>query len=180
MTALHLGSPPQHLGRTWPVIRGPWPPHRHDGAVHDECVASELTGVLHRPDEPVTGDHGPGVGEHGDRRVHPPQRGTAEIQCLVEHATRISQHPPTPPQVPGQTGESFSRAEPDQHQSHRGCGVAFLHLDQVLLTGQSMPVPHQHEEVDTLEVPQIDSRTAAGVGHGDAAEGDGHRLVPRH
>ncbi len=58
--------------------------------------------------------------------------------------------------------------------------MVLLHLDQVLLTGQSMPVPHQHDDMDTAERPEIDIGIVPDVRHGDAAQRDLHRLVPRH
>jgi hypothetical protein len=62
--------------------------------------------------------------------------------------------------VAGDRGQRRRRAEADQDQAGLGAGAAgglgggaggVVHLDQVLLAGQSMPVPQQHQDLRAAE-----------------------------
>jgi hypothetical protein len=53
--------------------------------------------------------------------------------------------------VPGEPGEPIGGAEPDEQQTDRRVGAGLGHLDQVLLAGQSMPVPQQHHDLHVAQ-----------------------------
>jgi hypothetical protein len=58
-----------------------------------------------------------------------------------------------------------------------------MHLDQVLLAGQSMPVPQQYEDVDAADAAQADGLPVRGADEVEAGDVDrdgfcmGHRYV---
>ncbi len=49
----------------------------------------------------------------------------------------------------GQGGKPVGRTEADKHEFDRGVVVLLVHLNQVLLARQSMPVSHEHHDMDT-------------------------------
>jgi len=51
--------------------------------------------------------------------------------------------------------QPLGRAESEKDEAHGGVLTLFVHLDQVLLAGQSMPVPHQHQDMDAVEAAQV-------------------------
>jgi hypothetical protein len=51
-----------------------------------------------------------------------------------------------------------------------------VHLDQVLLTGQSMPVPHQHQDVHTGKLRERHRLAAVSIGELNASQIDGNVL----
>lgn len=53
--------------------------------------------------------------------------------------------------MPGEPGEPIGGAEPDEQQTDRRVGAGLGHLDQVLLAGQSMPVPQQHHDLHVAQ-----------------------------
>lgn len=72
-------------------------------------------------------------------------------------------------QVVGQRVQRFRRAEPDGHQGNPA-GKALLHLDQVLLTGQSIPVPDEAQDGHTVELAQLHPPTGPSVDESDAGQ----------
>jgi hypothetical protein len=64
-----------------------------------------------------------------------------------------------PAEVAGDRGQRRWRAEAHQDQAGPGASAAgdlggsggVVHLDQVLLAGQSMPVPQQHQDLHTAK-----------------------------
>jgi hypothetical protein len=142
----------------------------HDPSVHDDGVTAELAGVLGRPGRAPTTHAGTGVDEHGARRVHPPQRCAADTQGLVDPPFGVHENEPRPTQVPGHSGEPVGWAEPEQHETHRRVAVLLVHLDQVLLTGQSMPVSEQHHDVHPAQRPEVTGVSARRVGDDEPAQ----------
>jgi len=49
----------------------------------------------------------------------------------------------------GQGGKPVGRTEADKHEFDRGVVVLLVHLNQVLLARQSMPVTHEHHDMYT-------------------------------
>ncbi len=101
---------------------------------------------------PGAAEGGAGVDSDCGRAVHPPQRRPADAETGVQLTLRIGKDRPPPPHRACDHREpAVIWAEPDQDEPDAaGVGspvVLRLHLDQVLLAGQSMPVAHEHHEL---------------------------------
>jgi hypothetical protein len=150
------------------VVRGGGSPESDHSGVGNEGVASELSGVLHRGAQPAALPDEPGVHGEGAGRVHLPRRGTGQAEEPVEPPLGIGQYCRSELEIIGQCRHRRSGGEPDDDQG--GCaGEVVLHLDQVLLAGQSMAVPDERDDPHPGPAGQIDGPVGAGVGEDDAS-----------
>lgn len=123
-TIIGAGGPPQ----------GSDHPGNHDG------VRAELAGIFLRAVQLLVAEYGAGVDSEGSRVVGPPPRGAADTEAAVQSTVGIGEDRPGPAEMPGDSGEPVGEAEADCDQTNLWVMMGLLHLDQVLLAWQSMPV----------------------------------------
>jgi hypothetical protein len=80
--------------------------------------------------------------------------------------------------VPGEGGEPVGRAEADQDQPGPRVVMGLVHLDQVLLAGQSMPVAQQHQDLHAADLTKDDRLPGGRFGEPQVGDidMDGFRL----
>jgi hypothetical protein len=66
--------------------------------------------------------------------------------------------------VAGERRESLRRAETNQDQPDAGVVAGLVHLDQVLLAGQSMPVAQQYQDLHAADLTEGDGLPAGRFG----------------
>lgn len=76
--------------------------------------------------------------------------------------------------------EPLGWAEPDQYEFDRKVVVLLVHLDQVLLTGNSMPVSHQHHDVHAPQIADVARGSVRCVDNGEPAQGYVDVFTRRH
>src|SRR5664280_329279 len=122
-----------------------------------------------RRSRPPTSAAGPATGGRKSpsmstnrRRTTPPQHDQRTARAVQPERAKardpVWRNGPTagrgrrgPAQVPGEPGEPIGGAEPDEQQTDRRVGAGLGHLNQVLLAGQSMPVPQQHHDLHVAQ-----------------------------
>jgi hypothetical protein len=116
-------------------------------AVFDDGIAAELTGVL--SSDRSTGDlvRMPDIHRQRSWRVHPPPVRPPEAEASIKLAFLVAEDRALPAEVPGNGTKPPRWAESDQDQADPAIVCELLHLDQVLLAGQSMAVAHQNQDV---------------------------------
>jgi hypothetical protein len=98
---------------------------------------------------------------------------------MVDLSGRIHEDEAGPAQMSRQGSEPLGRAEPDQDKPDRRVVVLFLHLDQVLLTRNSMPVSHRHD-VHAPQIADVARGSVRCVDNGEPAQGYVDVLTRRH
>lgn len=146
-----------------PVVGAAWSPHAGDHAVHDDRVSAELTGVFNRPRHRLPTQPCASIEGEGTGRVDPPHRRAENSEQLVEGALLIGEHRPGQLQVRGQLEQRLWWTEPDRDELDAAAEQRALHLDQVLLAGQSIPVPDEGQYPDAGQVAHIHRDTGGGV-----------------
>lgn len=150
--------------RVDPVVGCVGQPAAHHDAVAQQRVAAHLPDVLHRPGQLVPAGCGHRVAGQGSRRVHLPQLGPAHTEQPVEPALLIGQEQTRPAEVIRERGERGRRAEPAGDEPDRAPGGEVTHLHEVLLAGQSKPVPDRGDQITTAQRTEIHCVPAAGIG----------------
>ncbi len=80
----------------------------------------------------------------------------------------------------GEGGEPVGRAEADEDQPSPRVVMGLVHLDQVLLAGQSMPVAQQHEDLHAADLAKGDGLPAGRFGEPQAGDIDMDGFWLRH
>jgi len=78
-----------------------------------------------------------------------------------------------PAQLRGELGERRGRAEADGEERITAGQLSRLHLNEVLLTGQSVAMADEHEQRRPAESAEVDGRVAGGVVQHDSLQADG-------
>lgn len=158
------------ISAVWPAVRAARPPERPHHPIHHDRVRAKLAGVLDRTVQPPSPREGGTIYPHGSGIVDPPPARPADPEPAVQPPVLIREHEARPAQVTRQRPEPLRRAEPDENQSRPGRpGVSgsrrrppvFLsHLNQMLVAGQSMPVPEQDQDLNSRDIPQAQPDSA--------------------
>lgn len=127
-------------------------------------VAAHLAGVFYRPGEMVTARRGDRVASQSSRRIHAPEPGPAHTQQPIKLPLLVGQEQAGPAEMRGKRGKRRRRAKPARDQPDRAAGGEIAHLYQVLLAGQSKPVPDRAEQVRTGQRTEIHDAAGARVG----------------
>ena len=169
----------EHLGGWRAVVRRARSPQGGDGPSDHDGVAAELAGVLLGSREAMAA--GDGTGVEGDRpgRVDPPPRGSSDAEAAVEAAVGVREHAPGPAEVACDGDEPVDRAEADHQQAHVRVIMKREHLDQVLLTGESVPMSQQHEDLGSRQRAEREL-AATGFDQRDLSDIDGDLFGDRH
>lgn len=168
-----------------PIIRSSWAPHLPHDAVPEDGVAAELAGVLHGTLNRLPSGQGTRVPSERARRVGPEQPSARQAEPAVQQTLLVGEEGRVPREVVGQPGQRVRWAEADREESRTsvvaGVAVELLHLDQVLLTGKSIPVSDQRQDVQAGKISERYQTAGAAVGQGESRQIDRgrHRLGHR-
>jgi hypothetical protein len=152
------------------VVGGAGEPAAYHDAVAQQRIAAQLPGVLYRSRQVAPVRCGDRVAGQGSGRVHLPQTGTAHAEQPVELALLIGQEQTRPAEVVRERGEGGRWAEPTGDEAGRAAGSELTHPHEVLLAGQSKPVPDRGEQVTARQRAEIHGVPGARIGQYEAVQ----------